>query len=289
MSTMKRRGIPSLGAAMTMAALAALGCSGGDEAAPIDGPPTGQGSLTSLVAIINPVVNLGHAKHIPFEMGSERDGIPIDASPGSASTFHEGIAKVYTGTGFIELRIGNARIGYSVPMAGDAHDAIFGYNGSSVSFYQNGLVRHPVGEAAGAVSFGPTDALATIQAELAKADRVVVLRAGIYKGDLTIDGVAAMLCGEDFADNAVVIDGSVTVSGSRVRLRGLTITGDLVAKARDFGMNLSKVEGSTTITGDAPQLVRNVFCSVAELQTSNATLLDNFGLAPAAAPAGACD
>jgi hypothetical protein len=272
---------------MAMVALTALGCSGDD--APIGAPPAGQGSSTTLVAIINPVVNLGHAKHIPFEMGSERDGIPIDASPGSASTFHEGLANIYTGAGFVELRIGNARIGYSVPMVGDAHDAIFGYNGSSASFYQNGLVRYPVDAAAGAVFFGPTDALGAIQAELAKTDRVVVLRAGTYKGDLTIDGLAAMLFGEGFAGDAVVIDGSVTVNRSRVRLRGLTITGDLVAKAPEFGMNLSKVEGSTRIIGDSPQLVRNVFCNVAELQKINATLLDNFGLAPVPAPAAACD
>lgn len=292
MNTTKPRIISPLGAALAMAALAATGCWEGADTAPIRVPPPPKvdttGALTSLVAILNPVVNAGHTKSVPFASNLEREGIPVDASPGSAGTTHAGLVELSTGVGAVGLHIGNGFLGHSVIVAGDAYDAVIGYNGTSASYYQNGYVRYPIGKASGAVTFGPTDALADLEAALAQPNALVVLRGGTYAGDLTIDGAGAMLIGEVSSEEAVVIDGSVTVNGAMARLRAITITGDLVAKGSDFGMTLSTARGATSITGNAPQLVRNVLCHVLQVETSEATLLDNAGLAPVEAPLEAC-
>ncbi len=293
MNKTKPRILVPLGAAIAVAAaLATTGCSGGDDPAPVRVPPPEvdtTGSLTSLVVILNPVVNAGHTKSVPFQSGLEREGIPVDANPGSAGTSHAGLVELSTGVGQILLHVGNGIIGHSVIVAGDAHDAVIGYNGTSAAFFQNGYVRHPIGKTSGAVTFGPADALADIEAALAETNRMVVLRGGTYQGDLTIAGPGALLVGDPSSEEAVVIEGSVTVNGAMARLRGITITGDLVAKGDDFGMSLATVRGTASITGNAPQLVRNVLCQVGELQKNEATLLDNAGLEPVAAPAEACE
>jgi hypothetical protein len=93
-----------------------------------------------------------------------------------------------------------------------------------------------------------------------------------------------VLFGEGFLDRAVIINGSITVNGEAVRLRGLTITGDLSSKGNNFGISFSRVFGLTSITGNAGAFVRNVFCGTTVVPSSNATLLDNFGLEPIVTP-----
>jgi hypothetical protein len=99
------------------------------------------GSVTSLVAIINPIVNMGHATGVTLVLGAQRDGIPIDANPGSAATSKAGLAMVSTGTGAVELHIGNGLLEHSVLVAGNAYDATIAYDGSSVSYFQEGGPR----------------------------------------------------------------------------------------------------------------------------------------------------
>ena len=287
---MTKRSLLSLGACLTMA-LAATGC-GGDDNDNGNGPGTVDNILgeTAFVAIINPVVNTGHTTGVPNVTGDERNGIPVDANPGDADVSENGIAVVETGTGAVEVLVGNAKLGHQVTLAGDVYDAPIAFDGGSAAFFPNTPVRYPVGQDSGAVFFGPADALGDIQAKLGLDNTVVVLRGGMYTGDLVIDGTGTMLYGLDFLNNAVVINGSVTVNGAQARLRGVTITGDLTAKGNDFGISFSTVKGNTSIPGNAGAFVRNVFCGTTVVPTSNATLLDNFGLEPITmVPAGACD
>ncbi len=73
-------------------------------------------------------------------------------------------------------------------------------------------------------------------------------------------------------------------------LRGLTITGDLTANGNNFGISFSVVLGGTDIKGNAGAFVRNVFCGSATVPSSNATLLDNFGIEPSMdLPVGICE
>jgi hypothetical protein len=278
-----------------MAAAAATGCGGGDDDDNnnnTSGPDTVDNLLgdTALVAIINPVVNTGHTTGVPSITGTERNAIPVEANPGDAAVSENGIAVVGTGTGAVEVTVGNAMLGHNVLVAGDVYDAPIAFDGTTAEFYPNTPVRYPIGAASGAVLFGPADALADVQAKLGLDNTVVVLRGGTYTGDITIDGTGTMLYGLDFLNNAVMINGSVTVNGAQVRLRGVTVTGDLTVKGNDFGISFSTVEGNTSINGNAGAFVRNVFCGTTVVPTSNATLLDNFGLEPITTiPAGACN
>jgi hypothetical protein len=177
-----------------------------------------------------------------------------------------------------------------VKAVGDVVDAPIALSGSTAAFFDATPIRYAVGKDSGAIFFAPGDPLSDIAARFAEDDRVVVLGPGIYKGDLTIDGKGVLLFGEGWAEHSVVIEGSITVNGEEVRLRGLTITGNLAAKGNNFGVSFSVVKGETNITGNAGAFVRNVFCGATTVPSSNATLLDNYGVEPIAAlPAGACE
>ncbi|MDC3960542.1 hypothetical protein [Polyangium jinanense] len=245
---------------------------------------------TAFVAVINPVANTGHTTGTPAVTGDERDLIPVDAFPGSADTSESGIAVVGTGVGEVDVRIGDALLKHTVLAEGDVYDAPLGFDGANAETYPNTPIRYPVGANSGGFFFGPADILADVEAKLGVDDAVVVLRGGTYTGNLTITGKGVLLFGENFLENAVVINGSVTVNGEAVRLRGLTITGDLASKGNNFGISFSRVFGNTSITGNAGAFVRNVFCGTTVVPSSNATLLDNFGVEPIVTPPmGTCD
>lgn len=111
-------------------------------------------------------------------------------------------------------------------------------------------------------------------------DGLVFFRTGSYVGDLTITGENVIFFGEGFAEREVVIDGSILVSGGNVRIRGFTSTGNVVVNGNTFGMAYSVVRGSTGIRGNAVAFLRNSFCGTVRVPSSNASLLDNRGMAP---------
>lgn|GEM_PF-1348235 len=244
---------------------------------------------TAFVAILNPVVNDGHTTGVPSISGTEREGVPVKATPGDADTTVDGIAVVGTGVGAVDIAVGTANIGHAVIAAGDVYDAPIAYDGAGAAFFSNTPIRYAVGKDSGAFFFGPADVLVDIEGKLGVDDAVVVLRPGTYNGSLTITGKGVLLFGEGFLEKAVVINGSVTANGEEVRLRGLTITGDLAAKGNSFGISFSTVLGQTSITGNTGAFVRNIFCGTTVVPSSNSTLLDNFGLEPIATPpTGTC-
>ncbi len=88
----------------------------------------------------------------------------------------------------------------------------------------------------------------------------------------------------------MVIDGSVTVEGDKVRVRGVTVTGDLTTTGDKFGMSFSRVLGVTSVADGGGTLVRNAFCGSVDVKGSGGIFLDNFGLPPIEQPpAGACE
>jgi hypothetical protein len=140
------------------------------------------------------------------------------------------------------------------------------------------------------VFFDPEVELTEISATLEEDGVIVVLRPGVYVGDLVIKGRDVLIFGEGWADSAVVIDGSVAVEGNGGRIRGVTITGELASKGNDFGISFSRVLGTTSITGNGGVFLRNTFCGATVVPSSDATLLDNYGVAPIETPLpGACD
>lgn len=271
---------------------------GGNGGSGASGAGSGSGAAdqtagtTGIVAIVNPVVNDPHNTGVPSELGTDRDGIDVDAEPGEDDvTSDDGLAIVETPVGGIDLFVGAApALAHTVLAEGDLYDAAIGYDGSGSAFFDNTPIRYAVGHSSGAFFYDPDDDFGAINARLEEDDVVVVLNPGIYTGSLDIRGTRVVLFGQGWGERAVVIDGSVVANGGDVRLRGLTITGDLTSNGNNFGISFSVVEGATDIKGNGGAFLRNVFCGSATVPSSNATLLDNYGVEPIMAPpSGVCN
>ncbi|WP_438026541.1 hypothetical protein [Sorangium sp. So ce233] len=279
--------------ALSVLVLACAGAAGCGDDTPGSGDPTDvdvAAGATAVVAIVNPVVNEPHNTGVPAELGDARDGIVVTATPGGSDTTVGGIAVVGARAGRVELDVAGVILAHTIEAERDVVDAPIAFSGSAAAFFDNTPIRYAVSEASGAVFVDPSLSMAAIERHLAADAQVVVLRPGTYVGDLTITGKGTLLYGEGFLERAVIIDGSVTAQGEAVRLRGVTITGDLAARGNDFGISFSLVRGAVDITGNGGAFVRNVFCGETVVPSSNATLLDNHGVEPLLAlPAGACD
>jgi hypothetical protein len=251
-----------------------------------------EAGATAIVAIVNPVVNDAHNTGVPATVGTERDGIAVDAEPGeNGVTAGEGLAVVGVPVGSLQLFIGTApALAQTVIAEGDVYDAAIGYTPSGAAFFEHTPIRYAVGQTSGAFFFDPVSPFTDIRARLDQDDAVVVLRPGTYVGDLTITGERVILFGEGWSQNAVTIQGSVTANGGGVRLRGVTITGNLTANGNNFGISFGVIKGTTDIKGNAGAFLRNVFCGAASVPSSSATLLDNWGVAPRMdLPPGVCE
>jgi hypothetical protein len=153
------------------------------------------------------------------------------------------------------------------------------YNGADVALYPGFPLRYGIGGQIIEIPIeaDPTEALAVDK-------QIVFFEDGVHTGDLLIQGSDLVLFGEGLAEHSVVIDGNVEVRGTNVRIRGVTITGDLVVFGNEFGMSFSVVQGATQLNGQAISFLRNIFCNGATVPSSNAALFDNLGLPPFAAP-----
>lgn len=275
----------------------ALGCGEQhlDVSTDTAGPPAGDtadvpAGSTVVVAVLNPVVNTPHNTGVPDELGDVREGIDVDPEPGDAAVTADGVAVAEVPVGPIDLHVGSATLGLDVVAAGDVFDAPIAFDGGGAAYFANTPIRYAVGEGGGAIFFDPETGLSEIASSLEEDNVVVVLRPGVYVGDLVIRGEGILLFGEGWGDYEVVIDGSVSANGNGVRLRGVTITGDLAAKGNNFGISFSRVFGTTSITGQAGAYLRNIFCGPTTVPSSNATLLDNYGVPPIEAPPpGQCE
>jgi hypothetical protein len=250
---------------------------------------------TAIVVVLNPVPNVGHSVSLPGITGSARDGVAVDASPGGEDlTSGTGIAVVGAEVGLTALRISDAdappELALDVIATGDIYDVAVAFDGTTAEYFELTPIRYAVGQASGAIFVEPDTSITDIEAELEVDDAVVVLRPGIYSGDIEIRGRGVLLFGEGFSTSNVVIDGSIAALGEAVRLRGLTVEGDVTAAGNGFGMSFMEVRGSASITGNGGAFLRNVFCGQVNIPTSSAALLDNYGLEPLTSlPEGACE
>jgi hypothetical protein len=138
------------------------------------------------------------------------------------------------------------------------------------------------------VDITPAMTIAQVNAELARSNLIVFLRAGTYTGDLSFSGSNVTLFGEGTQGGAVTINGNVTVSGSGNRLRGARITGNLSVPGSGAGISYSSVEGALLLDGSNAVLLNNAFCGSATVSGSGVLALGNAGLAPLPAPGGGC-
>lgn len=278
--------------AAVVLALGVVSCGSDDDEGAKTNPspnnPDVVAGSTAFVAVVNPAVNTGHAKGTPATLGTVRDGVPLKVGTASATT-DKGVATVGVPLGAIEVAIGDAKLPHTVIAEGDVYDAPIGLTGPNAAYFDGTPIRYAVGKSSGAIFFKPTDPLATIAAKLEEDNVVVVLGPGVYKGNLALKGRGIVVFGEGWTKNEVVVEGSITIEGGDVRVRGVTITGDLNAKGNNFGISFSIVRGNTSITGNGGVFLRNVFCKSATVPSSDASLLDNYGVAPLTTlPMGVC-
>ena len=162
---------------------------------------------------------------------------------------------------------------------GDLHDAAVAYDGNQATFYPGFPIRYGVG---GEIIEIPTESDPT--EALNTDDTIVFFEDGVHFGNILIQGQNVIFFGEGFAEHSVVVDGDVEVRGGQVRIRGVTITGDLTVFGNNFGMAFSVVQGATQLNGQAISFLRNVFCQGADVPSSNAALYDSEGLPPFGPP-----
>jgi hypothetical protein len=273
---MRSIALPWLTLALSLAA-----CSGASDGA----LPFGE---TAIVTVVNPLVNAAHTVGGPVPADA-RASISIDVIPGGAATTDAtGLAVVKDLTpGVRNLLVGTAATSpFTISAAGDVYDLAVAYDGTTTTPFPGFPIRYGVG---GRIVVLDSRASPAAVAEALSTDgNVVFFRNGTFLGDLVIAGSDVILFGEDLSGREAVIDGSVTVQGTGVRIRGFTITGDVTVPGNDFGMAFATVHGATALHGNGIALLRNVLCGDVTVPSSNASLLDNAGLEPIALPAGAC-
>jgi hypothetical protein len=190
-------------------------------------------------------------------------------------------------TGTSDLIIGTAApLPFTVPSAGDVYDLAVAYDGATATPFPNFPIRYGVGGSI--VVFDSRASPAAVAEALSTDGNIVFFRNGRFVGDLNISGSDVILFGEDLTGREAVIDGSVTVNGTGVRIRGFTITGNVNVPGNDFGMAFATVHGTTHLNGNGIALLRNVLCGAATVPSGNASLLDNAGPVPIPLPTGVC-
>lgn len=241
---------------------------------------------TAVVVVLNPAVNDGNTTTVPTSWSTQREGVVVDAVPGgSATTDATGLAvieEVVAGEVEIQFDAGPL-LGFQIVSNGDVYDLAAAYNGSEVAAYPNFPIRYGVGGEI--VVFNSNASPDAVAQALSTNHNIVFFQNGTYHGDLLITGDDVIFFGEGFAERQVVIDGSVTVRGTGVRIRGFTITGNITLSGNDFGMAFTVVRGETQILGNAVAFLRNAFYGPVTVPSSNATLLDNEGMSPLGDPA----
>ena len=255
----------------------ALGVScGGDGVDPDQ--PFGE---TTVVVVVNPAPNDGNTVTAPASVGTEIAGIDIDADPGGGGvTDDTGLAVMGDlDAGELDLVFPGAALSFTIQTEGDVYDLSVAHDGSQVALYPGFPIRYGVG---GDILTIATDGDAT---EALNTDGTIVFfEDGVHVGDLVIEGENVILFSNRFDGEPVVVDGNIEVRGGNVRIRGVTITGDLTVFGNEFGMSFSVVQGQTQLNGQAISFLRNVFCQGVNVPSSNAALYGNQGLPPFDAP-----
>jgi hypothetical protein len=256
-----------------------------------DGPTDPPGAVygeTTVVYVMNPVVNDVNAAAVPTP-GTTRSGIDIAVTGGpSGTTGTNGelvLAPLTAGLQPVSFTIGATTGQLDLDMAqGDLQEIAVALDGSGAGQMAN--VRYAFGGTVAEIT--PAMSITEINAELARSNLIVFMRAGTYPGGLNFSGSNVTLFGQGAQGGTVTINGNVTVSGSFNRLRGARIIGNLSVPASGAGISYSSVSGTVTVDGSNAVLLSNAFCGTTTVSGSGVLALNNAGLAPIAAPGGGC-
>jgi hypothetical protein len=245
-----------------------LGCG-----APSNQPPGKFGEVTSAVVLVNPVINAGSSTTV--SSGNTRANVSIQAGyllP--VQTDMTGLAVIYElPTGTVPLELDTGSVNLTIQAEKELYDVVLSYDSAGVQ-HVIPPVRYPLGGVLKIVEPGESIAAA------ATDDSILMLKEGTYPGGFEITAQNVLIFGDWTVEDGQrsVINGTVTVKGTGVRMRGVDVTGTLTSNANSFSAAFCKL-GGANITGNQVSLLRNEFVSAgATVPSSNAVLVDNEGI-----------
>lgn len=248
------------------------------------GPPGGPTDVvlgeTTLIVVVNPVINADNQVSVPSP-GPVREGVLISLEGGpSVTTDEHGIAvlsPVPSGTRVLEFSGAGVTGELSVTMtAKDLREIAVASTSEGMQLMAE--INYPFG---GEVLELTPDASATeVNAALARSNTIVLVRGGTYAGDVSFGGSNVTLFGEGARGGMVEINGDVQVAGSTNRIRGARINGRLDVPGSNFSLTFSSVDGGTTIAGSAGTLLMDSLCGSVSIGGSGTTILGTRGLPP---------
>ncbi|HUF50806.1 MAG TPA: hypothetical protein VMN60_08235, partial [Longimicrobiales bacterium] len=266
------------------ATLLTTGCGDKDSTGPALEVNLGE---TTFVVLVNPVVNAANAVPVPAP-GTLRS---VEVSWGSAQVQAggDGIAvlnRIAAGSGLLHFATPGIAASVSTSIAEkDLHEVAVALGPQSGAGIMAN-VRYAFGGVV--VEITPSTPVAQVNAQLASSNIIVLLRRGIYRGNIQFTGSNVTLFGAGVSGGEVTIEGNVTIEGSSNRIRGARIVGDLSVSGSNAGVSFSRVTGRFSLSGSGAVLLNNAFCGPVVLGGSNPTVLGNAGLPPLAAPSGGC-
>jgi hypothetical protein len=251
-------------------------------------PPDAVYGETTVVYVMNPVVNDVNAVTVPTP-GTSRSGVQVTVTGGpSGTTGANGdlaLAPVPSGARTVSFNGGSSAGQLTLDIAqGDLREIAVALDGAGAGSMAD--VRYIFGGTV--VEISPTMPISQVNAELARSNLIVFLRAGTYTGNLNFSGSNVTLFGEGAQGGTVVINGNVTVSGSGNRFRGAHINGNLTVGGSGAGVTYSRVDGVLTVDGSNAVLLNNAFCGSVAVTGSGVLALGNAGLSPIPASNGGC-
>lgn len=269
-------------AATVLLTLLACGGDGPNE------PPDVSFGQTTMVYILNPVINDANAVSVPAP-GGARSAVEVSVQDGpSGNTNASGelvLGPLTAGNMTVQFAGGSETGTLSLDIGeGDLREVAVALDGTAAEVMAN--LRYGFGGEV--VEIEPATAASEVNAALGRSNVIVFLRSGTYSGDLIFSGSNVTLFGEGPQGGTVTIDGDITVNGSGNRLRGARILGNLSLMGSGAGVTYSSVGGALAITGSDAVLLNNALCGTTTISGSGLLALGNAGLQPLAPPAGGC-
>jgi len=233
---------------------------------------------TAMVAVVNPVVNIGHHGSPPSQLAT-RHGIRLDANPGTAATSgYTGLVALALDVGRGRLNVANDSLSLDVDAVGDILDGVIAFDGQRAEWFDRTPIRYPLGANPWVIT--PETSAEDVAFALDADHGVVVFEPGEYFMDLEIKGKHVTLYGWTHNGLPVLINGDVTIRGKDARVRGLTVLGHLEVGGDDAALSFNTLVSTAKLDGDYGVYLGNGFCRDVELKEHHPHLLDNRGLPP---------
>lgn len=233
-----------------------------------------------LVVIVNPRVNVQNERPVATP-GAVRGGVVVSVGPDRSATTTERGYAVLTGSppGAHIVRLANGDVAGEIAVELEAGDHVdlavaLDVDGAAAMAEQRYRLGGPI------VEISPMTPPADLAAALSGSGTTVLARQGVYGGDLVVSGSRTTVYCEGpaapaFGGNCEVT-GSLTVTGSGVRVRGTLVRQGISIEGSDGGLSFSFSNAPVEVSGSDADLLANVLCASVSVSGSGARVLGNY-------------